>query len=271
MRYGFGPGRMRLLAISGGMLATAAMVTACSASTHVTTQSVDRLTTSARVAAPSTAQPSRSATSYTPMTKAQLATLLPPKSVLPVWKAEAGDDSPETALDRQESKECATCLDAMDTPPLQVATASSPTFSRTATNSYQAISVSVTSYRTVAAVTSDSRAMRSARFVPCFTKELSAHPANAFGPGLTYLDSHLTVTTGPSAVAATVLDGTVRMRTKTGRTVVFGMSQISLARQGIEESIDITALGEPVPQQVAEAFIAESSKDFVRGSATLGA
>jgi len=244
------------------------------ASTHTPATSTSATSTAA-TAAPSTsashspAAPSPAA--YKPLTTAQLTALLPPRSALPGFKATPADNSSEDKASQQQDAEVAACVGTVNTDLLQVAQASSPTFTLTSASGAQAISATAMSFKTISAVTSDVQSLKSPRYLPCFKKELATHGASLFGHGLTYVNSKVTVTPGKTSTVAGEIDAVLQLKTAAGKPVVLGITEVLLVRRGVEEALTFTAQGKPVTATVARSFVTQAATDLARGTATISA
>jgi len=274
-----GPVARRVVAVPLGVAVAAVVLAGCG---HSTTHAAGNATfavapsTSAAAATsfPTSASPSPSSSSaaaYKPLTRKQLAALLPPRSALPGFKATPADNSADDKASQQQDAEVAACVGTVDTDPLQVAQASSPTFTLTSSSEVQAITATAVSFKTTSAVTSDVKSLKNPRYLPCFKKELSAHGASLFGHGLTYVSSKVTITPGKTSTVAGEIDAVLQLKTAAGKPVVLGVTEVLLVRRGVEEALTFIAQGKAVTATVARSFVTQAATDLARGTATVSA
>ncbi len=250
----------RALALPIGLLAASLAVSGCGQSSTRSTASFSSSqspsATSDATTTSGTGSPSSSGGGYTPLTKRQLAALLPTAALLPGWKVSPSSDTPDDPATLKQDAELAACAGAPNSDPLQVAQASSPDLSLASADGSQAIAAHVSSFKTTAAVAADVAALRDPRYPACFEKQLAAHGAELFGSGFTYVSSNVAVTPGTTATVAGSIDAVLNLKTATGRPAVFAITEVALVGPGVEESVMFIAAGKPVSAAVGGAVIA---------------
>lgn len=273
--------RARVVAAPLGLViavAAVASLAACgsSSSNAAAPPSTSSATSSSSAAASATSSSSASgsatsAPAYKPLTKAQLAALLPSKPAAAGWKSSPSTDTSDDADSKAQDAELSACTGDPSNDEDRVAQASTPDFTLETSTAVQDISAEASSYKTVAEVTTDVKTFKNPKLESCFQKQLQTHGASLFGDDLTYVSSTVKVTPSSSLPVVGRIDAILQLKTKAGKPVTVGVTEVALIGRGVEESLTFIAIGQAVSAAVAQPFITEAAAKLAKGTSTTDA